>query len=192
MYQQALTLLCKQMPAYVCRHLFLQPTQSDLNYLESQIDKNKGKPWVYPLFHFHFCRFHTMSSGRKDSVVSLQRGRNADGSSIYRVATESEVASYLQVMQETGRLIFDAEHQHTLERLICSYQRVNLLRNQINHASEQDPYASQGSEAAPLNVDHIRVFLSDTSELLDSLRSLKPSVPAGIKRLPVELKILPR
>lgn len=192
MYQQALTLLCEQMPAYVCRHLFLQPTQSGLNYLESQIDKNKGKPWVYPLFHFHFCRFYTMSSGRKGGVASLQCGKNADGSLIYRVATESEVAIYLQFMQETGQLIFDAEHQHILERLICSYQGVILYRNQINHASEQDPYASQGSEAAPLNVDAIKNFLSDTSALLDSIRPLKPSVPVGVKRLPVTQKILPR
>ena len=33
MYQQALTLLCEQMPTYVCRHLFVQPTETGWAYL---------------------------------------------------------------------------------------------------------------------------------------------------------------
>lgn len=45
MYQQALTLLCEQMPAYVCRHLFVQPTETGWAYLAAQ-NQNKGKAWV--------------------------------------------------------------------------------------------------------------------------------------------------
>ena len=33
MYQQALTLLCEQMPEYVCQHLFVQPTARGWDYL---------------------------------------------------------------------------------------------------------------------------------------------------------------
>lgn len=43
MFQQAFTLLSEQMPAFVCSHIFVQPTQKGVDFLASQL-QNKGKP----------------------------------------------------------------------------------------------------------------------------------------------------
>ena len=37
MYQQALTLLCEQMPEYVCQHIFVQPSPKGWEYLAAQM-----------------------------------------------------------------------------------------------------------------------------------------------------------
>ncbi|MCO7108294.1 hypothetical protein NIA69_02735 [Gemmiger formicilis] len=42
MFQQAFTLLSEQMPAFVCSHIFVQPTQKGVDFLASQL-QNKGK-----------------------------------------------------------------------------------------------------------------------------------------------------
>lgn len=52
MYQQGLTLLSEEMPTYLCGHLFLQPTGKALDYMALQ-PQNKGKSWVFPMFHYH-------------------------------------------------------------------------------------------------------------------------------------------
>lgn len=191
MYQQALTLLCEQMPAYVCQHLFLQPTQKGWDYLETR-EQNKGKSWVYPLFHFHFCRFHTMSTSRaSDSGIPLlYLGRGADDSSIFRTASEAEISVYLQFMKENGKLVFDPAQEFKIASLIRSYQYVITYRNRINHASDQYPSVLQGSGDFSFSVEKIQEFLYHAESLLESIRHLKPAVPDGTDPLSIDKKIL--
>lgn len=193
MYQQALTLLCEQMPAYVCRHLFLQPTQTGWNHLESR-EQNKGKSWVHPLFHFHFCRLNTMSSPhfRDSRIPDLYLGKGADDSSIFRTASEAEISIYLQFMEENGNLVFDPAQEFKIASLIRSYQYVITYRNRINHASDQYPSVLQGSSEFSFSVEKIKDFLSHTESLLESIRHLKPAVPDGMTLLSIDKKILSR
>ena len=140
MYQQALTLLCEQMPEYVCQHLFVQPTPKGWDYLAAQM-QNRGKPWVYPLFHFHFCRLTLL---RRESPYTadlrLTRSRNdADGNMLFRVAEPKEVHNYLDKVLDAEQLVIDPAIRPQLEQAALHYQCVMQYRNQINHASANGP-----------------------------------------------------
>lgn len=67
MYQQGLTLLSEEMPTYLCGHLFLQPTGKALDYMALQ-PQNKGKSWVFPMFHYNFCRAALFHEARPFTV----------------------------------------------------------------------------------------------------------------------------
>lgn len=185
MYQQALTLLCEQMPEYVCQHIFVQPTERGWDYLADQ-KQNEGKPWVYPLFHFHFCRLTLL---RRESPYTadlrLTRSRNdADGNMLFRVAEPKEVHNYLDKVLDAEQLVIDPAIRPQLERAALHYQCVMQYRNQINHASAND-LGLQSECVRPLDTEHIKETLQKITAYLNEIRPLKRNVPQGVKALPV-------
>lgn len=103
MYQQGLTLLSEEMPTYLCGHLFLQPTGKALDYMALQ-PQNKGKSWVFPMFHYHFCRAALFHEARPFTVnLCLTKDKTeANGNALFRVATLTEAQEYLTAAVEQG------------------------------------------------------------------------------------------
>ena len=189
MYQQALTLLCEQMPEYVCQHLFVQPTPKGWDYLADQ-KQNKGKPWVYPLFHFHFCRLTLL---RRESPYTadlrLTRNRNdADGNMLFRVAEPKEVHNYLDKVLASDQLVIDPAIRPQLEQAALHYQCVMQYRNQINHASAND-LGLQSERVRPLDTESIKDTLQKITVYLHEIRPLKRNVPQDIEAIPVDAAI---
>ena len=185
MYQQALTLLCEQMPEYVCQHLFVQPTERGWDYLAAQM-QNKGKPWVYPLFHFHFCRLTLMQKEypyTTDLRLTLSRD-DAEGNMLFGVANNAEMHDYLDMVLASGQLVIDPAIRPQLEQAALLYQRVMQYRNQINHASASD-LGLQSERVLPLDTEHIKETLQKIAAYLHEIRPLKRNVPQGVKVLPV-------
>ena len=188
MYQQALTLLCEQMPAYVCRHLFMQPTETGWAYLAAQ-NQNKGKAWVYPLFHFHFCRLALLQEGRWKEVcttdlrLTLSKD-DAGGNMLIGVANSKEVHDYIDMALASGQLVLDPDVRWQIEDAALFYQRVMQYRNQINHASDT-AFGLQSDRILPLDTANIEQTLQDVADYLQEIRPMKPDVPQGIKALPV-------
>ena len=188
MYQQALTLLCEQMPAYVCRHLFVQPTETGWAYLAAQ-NQNKGKAWVYPLFHFHFCRLALLQKGRWKEICTtdLRLTKNkddADGNMLFGVANSKEMHDYMDTILASGQLVIDPDVRWQIEDAALFYQRVMQYRNQINHASDT-AFGLQSDRILPLDTAHIEQTLQDVADYLQEIRPMKPDVPQGVKALPV-------
>lgn len=155
MFQQAFTLLSEQTPAFVCSHIFVQPTQKGVDFLASQL-QNKGKNWSYPLFHFHFCRTALMAAEIKknnkpglifDSDLRLDRtASNADDTTFFRIATDDELNRYLDRSVQEGLLLLDESQRGRLIETILGYQKVQQYRNQINHAQRyRRPVAFDGA-----------------------------------------------
>ena len=185
MYQQALTLLCEQMPEYVCQHLFVQPTPKGWDYLAAQM-QNKGKPWVYPLFHFHFCRLTLMQKEypyTTDLRLTLSRD-DAEGNMLFGVANDAEMHDYLDMVLASGQLVIDPAIRPQLEQAALLYQRVMQYRNQINHASASD-LGLQSERVLPLDTEHIKETLQKIAAYLHEIRPLKRNAPQGVKALPV-------
>ncbi len=187
MYQQALTLLCEQMPEYVCQHLFVQPTPKGWDYLAAQM-QNRGKPWVYPLFHF--CRLTLL---RRESPYTadlrLTRSRNdADGNMLFRVAEPKEVHNYLDKVLDAEQLVIDPAIRPQLEQAALHYQCVMQYRNQINHASAND-LGLQSECVRPLDTEHIKETLQKITAYLNEIRPLKRNVPQDIEEIPVDAAI---
>ena len=185
MYQQALTLLCEQMPEYVCRHLFVQPTERGWDYLADQ-KQNEGKPWMYPLFHFHFCRLTLMQKEypyTTDLRLTLSRD-DAEGNMLFGVANDAEMHDYLDMVLASGQLVIDPAIRPQLEQAALLYQRVMQYRNQINHASASD-LGLQSERVLPLDTEHIKETLQKIAAYLHEIRLLKRNVPQGVKALPV-------
>ena len=185
MYQQALTLLCEQMPAYVCRHLFVQPTETGWAYLAAQ-NQNKGKAWVYPLFHFHFCRLTLMQKEYPYTTdLRLTHSKDdADGNMLFGVANSKEMHAYMDTILASGQLVIDPEVRWQIEDAALFYQRVMQYRNQINHASDT-AFGLQSDRILPLDTAHIEQTLQDVADYLQEIRPMKPDVPQGVKALPV-------
>lgn len=185
MYQQALTLLCEQMPGYVCRHLFVQPTEKGWAYLASQ-PQNRGKAWVYPLFHFHFCRL-TLLQYEYPYTTDLRLTKSkedAEGNMLFGVADAQEMHNYLSRALEEGELILDPDVRLQIEDAGLFYQRVMQYRNQINHANDNS-FGLQSSRILPLDVESIQKTLQDIADYLMELAPMKPNAPAGVKALSV-------
>lgn len=192
MYQQALTLLCEQMPEYVCQHLFVQPTPKGWDYLADQ-KQNKGKPWVYPLFHFHFCRLALLQKGRWKEVCTtnlcLTKSKDdAGGNMLFRVANDAEMHNYLNRVLASDQLVIDPAIRPQLEQAALLYQRVMQYRNQINHASAND-LGLQSERVLPLDTEHIKETLQKITAYLHEIRPLKRNVPQGIEAIPVDAVI---
>ena len=185
MYQQALTLLCEQMPAYVCRHLFVQPTETGWAYLAAQ-NQNKGKAWVYPLFHFHFCRLTLMQKEYPYTTdLRLTHSKDdADGNMLFGVANSKEMHDYMDMILASGQLVIDPDVRWQIEDAALFYQRVMQYRNQINHASD-NAFGLQSDRILPLDTAHIEQTLQDVADYLQEIRPMKPDVPQGVKALPV-------
>ena len=185
MYQQALTLLCEQMPAYVCRHLFVQPTETGWAYLAAQ-NQNKGKAWVYPLFHFHFCRLTLMQKEYPYTTdLRLTHSKDdADGNMLFGVANSKEMHAYMDTVLASGQLVIDPEVRWQIEDAALFYQCVMQYRNQINHASDT-AFGLQSDRILPLDTAHIEQTLQDVADYLQEIRPMKPDVPQGVKALPV-------
>lgn len=185
MYQQALTLLCEQMPVYVCRHLFVQPTEKGWMYMESQL-QNRGKAWVYPLFHFHFCRL-TLLQWERPYTTDLRMTKSredAEGNMLFGVANATEMHDYISRVIAEDELILDPDVRCQIEDAALFYQRVMQYRNQINHAN--DNFSGWQSERVlPLDVEHIQQTLMDVVDLLMQIYPMKPKAPAGVKIIPV-------
>ena len=189
MYQQALTLLCEQMPEYVCQHLFVQPTPKGWEYLADQ-KQNKGKPWVYPLFHFHFCRLTLL---RRESPYTadlrLTRSRDdADGNMLFGVAEPKDVHNYLDKVLDAEQLVIDPAIRPQLEQAALHYQCVMQYRNQINHASAND-LGLQREGVLPLDTESIKETLQKIAVYLHEIRPLKRNVPQDIEEIPVDAAI---
>ena len=192
MYQQALTLLCEQMPEYVCQHLFVQPTPKGWDYLADQ-KQNKGKPWVYPLFHFHFCRLALLQKGRWKEVCTtnlcLTKSKDdAGGNMLFRVANDEEMHKYLNRVLDAEQLVIDPAIRPQLEQAALLYQRVMQYRNQINHASASD-LGLQSEHVRPLDTEHIKKTLQKITAYLNEIRPLKRNVPQDIEEIPVDAAI---
>ena len=192
MYQQALTLLCEQMPEYVCQHLFVQPTPKGWDYLADQ-KQNKGKPWVYPLFHFHFCRLALLQKGRWKEVCTtnlcLTKSKDdAGGNMLFGVANDAEMHDYLNRVLASDQLVIDPAIRPQLEQAALLYQRVMQYRNQINHASASD-LGLQSERVLPLDTEHIKETLQKITAYLHEIRPLKRNVPQGIEAIPVDAVI---
>ena len=185
MYQQALTLLCEQMPEYVCQHLFVQPTPKGWEYLAAQM-QNRGKPWVYPLFHFHFCRLTLLQKEYPYTAdLRLTRSRDdAEGNMLFGVANDAEMHDYLDMVLASEQLVIDPAIRPQLEQAALLYQRVMQYRNQINHASAND-LGLQSERVLPLDTEHIKETLQKIAAYLHEIRPLKRNVPQGVKALPV-------
>lgn len=189
MYQQALTLLCEQMPEYVCQHLFVQPTPKGWDYLADQ-KQNKGKPWVYPLFHFHFCRLTLLQKEypyTTDLRLTLSRD-DAEGNMLFGVANDAEMHDYLDMVLASDQLVIDPAIRPQLEQAALLYQRVMQYRNQINHASAND-LGLQSERVLPLDTEHIKETLQKITAYLHEIRPLKRNVPQGIEAIPVDAVI---
>lgn len=192
MYQQALTLLCEQMPEYVCQHLFVQPTPKGWDYLADQ-KQNKGKPWVYPLFHFHFCRLALLQKGRWKEVCTtnlcLTKSKDdAGGNMLFRVANDAEMHKYLNRVLDAEQLVIDPAIRPQLEQAALHYQCVMQYRNQINHASAND-LGLQSECVRPLDTESIEEILQKIAVYLHEIRPLKRNVPQGIEAIPVDAAI---
>ena len=189
LYQQALTLLCEQMPEYICSHIFLQPTESGLKYLETR-KENRGKPWVYPLFHFHFCRMALLQLKLPYTAdLRLNRNRgNEDGNILFGVASAEEVHDYVNEAIDFGQLVIDHKVQRQVEGAAMLYQRVIHYRNQVNHANDTS-FGLQSDRILPLDIAHIEQLLQEVTDHLQELRPMRPNVPQGVKALPVTMTI---
>ena len=184
MFQQAFTLLSEQTPAFVCSHIFVQPTQKGVDFLASQL-QNKGKNWSYPLFHFHFCRTALMAAEIKknnkpglifDSDLRLDRtASNADDTTFFRIATDDELNRYLDRSVQEGLLLLDESQRGRLIETILGYQKVQQYRNQINHASDT-------VGLLPLTVRDVRATLEEICTALDAITDLNPN-SNGVHRL---------
>ena len=189
MYQQALTLLCEQMPEYVCQHIFVQPTPKGWEYLAAQM-QNKGKPWVYPLFHFHFCRLTLMQKEypyTTDLRLTLSRD-DAEGNMLFGVANDAEMHDYLDMVLASDQLVIDPAIRPQLEQAALHYQCVMQYRNQINHASAND-LGLQSERVRPLDTEHIKETLQKITAYLHEIRPLKRNVPQDIEEIPVDAAI---
>lgn len=189
MYQQALTLLCEQMPEYVCQHLFVQPTPKGWDYLADQ-KQNKGKPWVYPLFHFHFCRLTLLQKEYPYTAdLRLTRSRDdAEGNMLFGVANDAEMHDYLDMVLASDQLVIDPAIRPQLEQAALHYQCVMQYRNQINHASAND-LGLQSERVLPLDTESIEEILQKIAVYLHEIRPLKRNVPQGIEAIPVDAVI---
>lgn len=177
MYQQALTLLCEQMPEYVCQHLFVQPTPKGWDYLADQ-KQNRGKPWVYPLFHFHFCRL-TLLQKEYPYTTDLRLTLSRD---------DAEMHKYLNRVLASDQLVIDPAIRPQLEQAALHYQCVMQYRNQINHASASD-LGLQSERVLPLDTEHIKETLQKITAYLHEIRPLKRNVPQDIEEIPVDAAI---
>lgn len=189
MYQQALTLLCEQMPEYVCQHLFVQPTPKGWDYLADQ-KQNKGKPWVYPLFHFHFCRLTLLQKEypyTTDLRLTLSRD-DAEGNMLFGVANDTEMHDYLDMVLASDQLVIDPAIRPQLEQAALHYQCVMQYRNQINHASAND-LGLQSERVRPLDTESIKDTLQKITVYLHEIRPLKRNVPQDIEAIPVDAAI---
>mgnify|MGYP003106257056 FL=1 len=189
MYQQALTLLCEQMPEYVCQHLFVQPTPKGWDYLADQ-KQNRGKPWVYPLFHFHFCRLTLLQKEYPYTAdLRLTRSRDdAEGNMLFGVANDAEMHDYLDMVLASEQLVIDPAIRPQLEQAALHYQCVMQYRNQINHASAND-LGLQSERVRPLDTEHIKETLQKITVYLHEIRPLKRNVPQNIEAIPVDAAI---
>ena len=188
MYQQALTLLCEQMPEYVCQHLFVQPTARGWDYLADQ-KQNEGKPWVYPLFHFHFCWLALLQNGKLKEICTtdlrLTKSKDdAGGNMLLGVANAAEMHDYLDMVLASDQLAIDPAIRPQLEQAALLYQRVVKYRNQINHASGSD-LGLLSDRVLPLDTESIEETLRKITDYLHEIRPLKRNVPQGVKALPV-------
>lgn len=189
MYQQALTLLCEKMPAYVCSHLFVQPTRKGWDYMAEQ-KQNGGKAWVYPLFHFHFCRMALLQYEHPYTAdLRLTRSKaDADGNMLYGVANAGEMHTYLSRALEKEEMVIDPAVRRQIEEAGLFYQQVMQYRNQINHAND-NTYRMQSERILPLDVESIRQTLQDVADHLAEIAPMKPKAPAGVEVIPVTKKL---
>lgn len=184
MYQQGLTLLSEEMPTYLCGHLFLQPTGKALDYMALQ-PQNKGKSWVFPMFHYHFCRAALFHEARPFTVnLCLTKDKTeANGNALFRVATLTEAQEYLTAAVEQGELLLDLTWKDTVAQGIVYYQSVQQYRNQINHATDSAVKFQKDTGLLPLSTSAIEQTLGDVAFYLARLKDCKANAPAGIELL---------
>ena len=191
LYQQALTLLCEEMPDYVCRHIFLQPTQKGLDYMKSQ-KQNKGQTWPHPLFHLHLCHlamFHIYprskpSKPQPEYAANLIVPTSDSNNILYRIANDSELQSYFGETLSKEELEFDSAQRSNIQEAAHLYQCVMQYRNQINHASSKAQEIQQKG-ILPLNTAAIESLLTEASALLKKIAPLSPVCPDGTILRPV-------
>ena len=196
LYQQALTLLCEQMPEYICSHLLLQPTDKGFAYMQKQA-QNIGKAWPYPLFHYHFCRcatFHEYPYAKKqgaaeiDAFLDVRGTEDVDDVRLFRVARPEELAHYLSRVQRDGELLLDPQQKELVQECILLYQQLMQYRNQINHANAASGNV-QYEGVGQLDRKSVGETLQQANALLRKLQPLKVSAPDGTVLRSAEEKI---
>ena len=80
--------------------------------------QNKGKSWVFPMFHYHFCRAALFHEARPFTVnLCLTKDKTeANGNALFRVATLTEAQEYLTAAVEQGELLLDLTRKDTVRR----------------------------------------------------------------------------
>lgn len=184
MYQQGLTLLSEEMPAYLCSHLFLQPTGKAMDYMALQ-PQNKGRSWVFPIFHYHFCRAALFHEARPFTVnLCLTKDKTeANGNPLFRVGTLAEMTEYLTAAADQGELLLDPVRKAVIAQGIVYYQSVQQYRNQINHATDSAVKFQKDAGLLPLSTSVIEQMLGDVAFYLAKLKDCKAAAPEGIELL---------
>lgn len=185
MYQQGLTLLSEEMPAYLCSHLFLQPTGKAMDYMALQ-PQNKGRSWVFPMFHYHFCRAALFHEVRPFTVnLCLTKDKTeANGNALFRVAALTEAQDYLTAAVDQGELQLDPAQKGVIAQGMVYYQMVQQYRNQINHANDSAlKYNKQDAGLLPLSTSAVEQALGDIAHFLAKLKDSKAAAPAGTELL---------
>ena len=181
LYQQALTLLCEQLPDYFCKHVFLQPEGKARSFIAEQ-PQNKNKNWTYPLFHFHFARLNLFEEYKY--AADLRWMTDSDGVQIFRPAESDENARFLQITAQNGLLAFQKEDQELIGQAMSVYQKVYYYRNMIHHAGEMEMMDS--IEKMAVTVENVKDCLEDAVKLMDQIQDACPNVPEGYTLLPIK------
>lgn len=154
--------------------------------------QNAGKAWVYPLFHFHFCRLTLLQNAHQKFLPELcltTSKEDTNGNLLFGIANASEMHDYLDMVLASDQLVLDPNVRRQIENAGLFYQQVMQYRNQINHASDNS-FGLQSERILPLDVEHIRLTLQAVVNYLMQLAPMKPVVPAGVRAIPVT-EILP-
>ncbi len=144
MYQQALTLLAEDMPAYICRHTQLQP-ESGLKIAWLRETKNSpDDSWSYYLFH-KILRNCITPQNFLDYLDTYAGAGNSDGPQI---------------------LVSRAETNLLASAVTC-YSQVLKMRNSINHAGLVQDIPTNASD----KTQQVTELLENVNRTLKQLRA---------------------
>lgn len=167
MYQQALTLLAEDMPAYVCRHTDLQPDKALKIAWLREGKSPRDDSWSYYLFH------------------KVLKG----------LTTTERILDYLDTQlnckaPEGPRIQFSKAEIPLLAAAINCYNQVLSIRNFVNHAySVQEPPALDKMTDALDKTNQVTDLLKNAAEVLRQLRANPASHDSDGSWIPPEYSI---
>lgn len=135
MYQQALTLIAEDLPAYICRHTTLQPTKRLGNFIK---EPYQNVAWSYNAFHGNLPYLIQMRSDTDErKSFSVEAAREFWSRELYN--RDHGGAAYARTGQTTELFHFLPEEVDLLAEASACYSQVLVLRNTINHACNDNP-----------------------------------------------------